>query len=125
VRCEPPTAPEGRFHLTAATASLFLSKLIKLYVRSGARSNTRCTFSLARHLRSLQAVPIAIDRRRLFVDLRTACRMRCSLSRAWSARLRPAWNSYLDSSTDRRLEWGAPDSQSPATVKGTTRGPIN
>jgi FkbM family methyltransferase len=65
-----PTANEGRFHVTAAPASLLLSKLIKLYVRSGARGSTRCTFFLARHLRSLQAVPITIDGRRLFVDLR-------------------------------------------------------
>ena len=47
-----------------------ISKLIQLYVRSGARGSTRSTFLLARHLRSLQAVPITINGRRLFVDLR-------------------------------------------------------
>jgi FkbM family methyltransferase len=47
-----------------------IAKLIQLYIRSGARGSTRCTFLLARHLRSLQAVPININGKRLFVDLR-------------------------------------------------------
>jgi FkbM family methyltransferase len=48
-----------------------LPNLVRFYIRSGARGSTRCTFFLARHVRSLQAVPIHINRtQRLFVDLR-------------------------------------------------------
>ena len=71
--------------MTAASPAFpLISKLIQLYIRSGARGSTRCTFMLARHLRSLQAVPITIDGRRLFVDLRDGLSHRLLAGSPWN-----------------------------------------
>jgi FkbM family methyltransferase len=48
----------------------FLQKLVRGYLKSGMRGSTRCTFALARRLKTLQAVPITIAQQRLWIDLR-------------------------------------------------------
>jgi FkbM family methyltransferase len=49
----------------------WLARLLRVYMRTGWRGHTRTAFWLARHLRSLQAVPIVFrDREPVFVDLR-------------------------------------------------------
>jgi FkbM family methyltransferase len=49
----------------------WLAEFLRLYMRSRLRGQTRATFFLARHIKSLQAVPIAFrDRAPVFVDLR-------------------------------------------------------
>jgi FkbM family methyltransferase len=54
-----------------ASPPRFLPRLVRWYLKSGVRGSTRCTFALARRLKTLQAVPITINQRqRLWIDLR-------------------------------------------------------
>jgi FkbM family methyltransferase len=48
----------------------WLARALRLYLRSGARGSTRCTFWLAKHVPSLHTVPITINgHQRLYVNL--------------------------------------------------------
>jgi FkbM family methyltransferase len=46
-----------------------VARFLQLYLRSGARGRTRCTFALAHRLKSLQSVPIAVHGEYVFVNL--------------------------------------------------------
>ena len=49
----------------------WLARLLRAYMRTGLRGHTRTAFWMARHFRSLQAVPIVFqDREPVYVDLR-------------------------------------------------------
>jgi FkbM family methyltransferase len=54
-----------------STAGALLTRLVRAHLRSGVRGSTRCTFTLARHVRALQEVPITINgNQEVYVDLR-------------------------------------------------------
>lgn len=71
------------------------AKLVRLYLRSGLRGGARVTAFLAKKLPALQAVPVSIEGRVLYVDLRSGDAPDLLTGSPWAETPREADEQYL------------------------------